>query len=125
MLILDRLLVGGVRFVLDKLVSAVEQELDDDEPLKERLLQAQMQLELGELDAAEFAAIEAEVMARLRELRERREGPQLGAEGVEIVGIEVEAQDLGGQAAGGATPPRRRSTSRGGPRPKRRSRRKP
>ena len=101
MLVLDRLLVGGVRFVLDKLVSAVEQELDDDQSLKDRLLQAQMQLELGELDQAEFAAIEAEVMQRLREIRARREGPQVGDAGVEIVGVEIEADDLGPAAAGG------------------------
>jgi gas vesicle protein GvpG len=101
MLIIDRMLVGGVRFVLDKLVSAVEQELDDDQPLKDRLLQAQMQLELGELSDEEFAQIEAEVMARLREIRERREGPQLGDAGVEVVGIEVEADDVGPAAAGG------------------------
>ena len=101
MLIIDKLLVGGVRFVLDKLVSAVEQELDDDQPLKDRLLQAQMQLELGELSDEEFAQIEAEVMARLREIRARREGPQLGDAGVEVVGIEVEADDIGPAAAGG------------------------
>ena len=100
MLILDKMLVGGVRFVLDQLVSAVEQELDDDQPLKDRLLAAQMQLELGELDAEEFAEIEAQVMARLRELRARRDGPQLGEAGVEIVGVEVE-HDLGTAAAGG------------------------
>jgi len=87
--------------VLDKLVSAVEQELDDDQPLKDRLLQAQMQLELGELSDAEFAQIEAEVMARLREIRERREGPQLGDAGVAVVGIEVEADGIGPAAAGG------------------------
>ena len=101
MLVLDRLLVGGVRFVLDKLVSAVEQELDDDQSLKDRLLQAQMQLELGELDQNEFAAIEAEVMQRLREIRAMREGPQVGDAGVEIVGVEIEADDLGPAAAGG------------------------
>jgi gas vesicle protein GvpG len=101
MLVLDRLLVGGVRFVLDKLATAVEQELNDDESLKQRLLQAQMELELGELDGEEFAAIEAEVMQRLREIREQREGPQVGDEGVAIVGVEIEADDLGPAAAGG------------------------
>src|SRR5215468_10210240 len=101
MLIIDRMLVGGVRFVLDKLVAAVEQELNDDQPLKDRLLQAQMQLELGELSDEEFAEIEADVMGRLRDLRERREGPQLGEAGVEVVGIEVKAEDVGPAAAGG------------------------
>ena len=104
MLIVDKLIVGGVRFVLDKLVAAVEEELYDDQPLKDRLLQAQMQLELGELDEAEFAAIEAEVMARLREIRERREGPQVGDAGVQVVGVEIEApeeaSDVWPQAAG-------------------------
>ena len=105
MLIFDKMIIGGVRFVLGKLALAVEQELDDDEPLKQRLLAAQMQLELGELDEAEFAKIEAEVMVRLREIRERRAGPQLGDAGVEVVGVEVEAaeeaSDLGPPASGG------------------------
>ena len=70
MLFIDRLLVGGVRFVLDKVATAVESELDDTGRLREELLEAQMRLELGQIDEEEFAAVEATLMARLRELRE-------------------------------------------------------
>jgi hypothetical protein len=69
MFILDTLLVGSLRFVLDKVVAAAEAEMQDDSALRERLLEAQMQLELGEITNAEFAEIERDVLARLRELK--------------------------------------------------------
>lgn len=72
MIVLDRLLVGGIRFVLDKVVQAAERELNDDGLLRERLLEAQMRAELGEIDAEELAAIEAEILARLRAIQEAR-----------------------------------------------------
>ena len=74
MFILDSLLVGGLRFVLDKVAAAVDAELNDDERLRERLLEAQMRAELGEIGDAELAAVEADVVARLREIRDRRQG---------------------------------------------------
>jgi hypothetical protein len=74
MFILDSLLIGGLRFVLDKLAMAVDTELNDDTALKEQLLAAQMRLELGELTQEEFDRLEADILVRLRELRERREG---------------------------------------------------
>lgn len=73
MFILDSLLVGGLRFVLDKVLVAAEAELNDDEALREQLLAAQMRLELGEITDEEFAAVEADILARLREIRERRQ----------------------------------------------------
>jgi len=78
-IVLDRLLVGGISFVLDKIAQAVETELDDDDRLREELLSAQMQAELGEISEEEFAAIEADVLARLREIRERKTGAAAGA----------------------------------------------
>jgi len=59
-IILDSLLMGGLRFVLEKLAAAVEAELDDDGVLREELLAAQMRLELGEIDDTEFRRIEAD-----------------------------------------------------------------
>jgi hypothetical protein len=76
-LIVDRMLVGGIKFVLRKIAEAVDAELNDDSRLREELLAAQMRLELGELTAEEFASFEADVLARLREIRER----QLGGDG--------------------------------------------
>lgn len=79
MIILDRLLVGGISFVLDKIANAVENELDDDSTLRAELLTAQMQAELGEISEEEFAALEGEILRRLREIRERRTGAAAGA----------------------------------------------
>jgi hypothetical protein len=67
-IVVDRLFVGGLRFVLDKIAQAVDRELQNPERLREELLAAQMRHELGEIDAAELAAIEADLVARLREL---------------------------------------------------------
>ena len=57
MIVLDKMIVGGVKFVLKKLVQAAEAELNDDSHLREELLAAQMRLEVGEIDEAEFASI--------------------------------------------------------------------
>jgi hypothetical protein len=64
--------VGGLRFVLDKVASAVDAQLDDEQVLREELLQAQLRHELGELSAAELQAVEDDAFERLRAIRERR-----------------------------------------------------
>jgi len=69
MFFLDSLLIGGLRFVLDKLVAVAQAELQDDTVLRERLLNAQMRLELGELTNEEFTEIERDVFDRIRERR--------------------------------------------------------
>lgn len=96
MFIFDRLLVGGLRFVFDKLAQVADQELNDTDSLRERLLSAQMQHELGELDEEGLAAVEAEVLGRLRELEEARRAQQGGdvsggplPPDAKITGIEV------------------------------------
>jgi len=74
LLIVDKMLVGGIKFVLGKIAAAVEAELNDDSRLREELLAAQMRLELGEMTEQEFATFEADILARLREIRERQLG---------------------------------------------------
>jgi Gas vesicle protein G len=74
MFLLDSLLVGGLRFVLDKVAAVVDSELNDDTALREQLLAAQMRVDLGEMTEDEFDALEAEILARLREIRERQTG---------------------------------------------------
>jgi hypothetical protein len=69
MFFLDSLLIDGLRFVLDKVAAVADAELKDDTVLRERLLEAQMRLDLGELSEAEFARIEREIFDRIRELR--------------------------------------------------------
>jgi hypothetical protein len=92
MFILDSLLIGGIRFVLDKVAAAVDTELNDDTALREQLLAAQMRVELGEMSEADFATLEADVIARLREIRERRQGNEAAAlspQDYTITGIEA------------------------------------
>src|SRR5262245_8472776 len=79
MLIIDSLIISGVRFVLDKIAAAVDTELNDDSALGERLLDAQMRLELGELSQVEFDELEADILARIREIRKRQHGGKTAA----------------------------------------------
>jgi hypothetical protein len=69
MFILDSLLIGGIRFVLEKVAAAAEAEMNDDTALREQLLEAQIRLELGEISDADFAAIEHDILARIREIK--------------------------------------------------------
>jgi hypothetical protein len=73
-ILLDTLLLGGIRFVLDKVAQAVDREMNDETFLRDQLLDAQMRLELGEIDEREFARLEKDLLARLREIRERQRG---------------------------------------------------
>ena len=74
MFILDTMFIGGLRFVLDKIAAAVDTELNDDSALREQLLGAQMRLELGEMTEEDFAQFEADILARLRDIRDRKQG---------------------------------------------------
>ena len=92
MFILDTVLIGGIRFVLDKIAAAVDTELNDDTAIREQLLAAQMRLELGEISQEEFDRLEADIVTRLRELRERRQGEgaaALSPGDYKITGIEA------------------------------------
>lgn len=89
MFLLDSLLIGGIRFVLDKVAAAADEELNDDSALREQLLNAQMQVELGEMTEEEFAALETTILARLREIREHREGETRDAGEFKVTGVEA------------------------------------
>lgn len=64
--------VRGVQWTLDKVRRVAEQELTDDTPVKEQLLELHRRLEDGEIDEDAYVREEAEVMARLREVYEWR-----------------------------------------------------
>jgi hypothetical protein len=89
--ILDSLLVGGLRFVLDKLKIAAEQELDSVDNLRQALMEAQLQLEEGAISEADFAETERSVLARIRELQREQAGGVADAESFE--GIEITIDD--------------------------------
>jgi hypothetical protein len=88
--ILDSLLIGSLRFVLDKIAAAAEAEAEDDTALREQLLEAQMRLELGEISDDEFAEIERDLLARIREIKERGRG-SLTVTKDRVTGVEVES----------------------------------
>jgi len=89
--VLDSLLIGSLRFVLDKVVAAAEAEMQDDSALRDQLLEAQMRLELGEISDEEFAEIERDVLAAIREIKGRRQGPISMSPDDKITGVEIES----------------------------------
>jgi Gas vesicle protein G len=94
MFLLDSLLIGGIRFVLDKVSTIAEQEVNDPERQRERLLEAQLKLEGGEIDDAEFAAIEADVFERIREIKARTQSEDTVVDDEHrIAGVEISVAD--------------------------------
>ena len=65
--------IWGTKWTLDKVDRVVREELTDDTSIKEDLMALQLQLEMGEIDDDEYVRREAEIMTRLREVREWRE----------------------------------------------------
>lgn len=65
--------VAGIKWTLGKVQSVVEEELTDDTPVKQELMELQLRLELGDIDDAEYVRREGELMARLRDVRAWRE----------------------------------------------------
>jgi Gas vesicle protein G len=65
--------VAGIRWTLGKVQQVAEEQLTDDTAVKQELMELQMQLELGDIDEDEYRRREAELMRRLREVREWRE----------------------------------------------------
>ena len=91
MFILDTLLIGSLRFVLDKVVQAAEAEMRDDSALRDQLLEAQMKLELGEISDEEFADIERDIIAAIREIKGRQQGPISMSPDDKISGVDIES----------------------------------
>jgi hypothetical protein len=88
-ILLDSLLIGGLKFVLGKVAEAVDAERDDEALHKQDLMETQMRFELGEIDEASYAAREREILAALREIQERKRGPaSKGA--LKVTGVEAE-----------------------------------
>jgi hypothetical protein len=63
---------AGIRFALEKVAELAEVEMNSEDPIKEELLETQIALEEGRIDEKAYVARETVLLARLRELRERR-----------------------------------------------------
>jgi gas vesicle protein GvpG len=74
MFLLDSLMINGISWAIKTAVTAAEAEMNDDTALREQLLAAEMQREMGEITDDDFAEIERDLLGRIREIKERREG---------------------------------------------------
>ena len=81
MLLVDTMILSGLRWILGTIGQAAAAELDDDTPLREALLEAGLRLQQGEITEEEYAQVEAIVLARMREIRERRQAAGDAASG--------------------------------------------
>jgi Gas vesicle protein G len=68
-----RIPVAGFNWVMRQIQTMANEELLNDQPWKERLIELQMMLELGEISEPDYAQEEAKVFAALRDIRARRE----------------------------------------------------
>ena len=94
MFILDSLLINGIKFALEKVVQVAEQELENPEALQQRLIEAQMRLEDGEIDEDAFAQIEADIFARIRELKgDEATGGIADASAFDEIEVEIADED--------------------------------
>lgn len=83
--------VAGIRWVMKQIQTMADNELLNDQVWKERLIELQMKLELGEISEEDYVAEEAIIFQRLREIRQAREdlARQYAAERDEEEGISI------------------------------------
>jgi hypothetical protein len=84
---------AGIRYCLEKVLELAEQQMWDEDPVREQLILVNEAFEEGRMPEAEFREREAELLARLREIREHKKAaaeaqlsamPDEGARGVVI-----------------------------------------
>src|SRR3954454_19126254 len=81
-----KLPVTGFQWIMKQIQTMADEELMNDQPWKERLIELQMMLELGEISEADYTVEEAQVFQALRDIRARREAiaRQMAAERGEL-----------------------------------------
>ncbi len=65
--------IAGFRWVMKTIQKMADEELMNDQPWKERLIELQMMLEVGEISEEDYTREEAVVFQALRDIRARRE----------------------------------------------------
>jgi Gas vesicle protein G len=68
-----RLPVAGFNWIMKQIQTMANEELLNDQPWKERLIELQMMLEVGDISEEDYAREEAQVFAALREIHARKE----------------------------------------------------
>jgi hypothetical protein len=64
--------MAGMKFVFQQIADMADQELNDEGSVRDQLLLLQVQLEEGDIEEDEFAEREAELFARMREIKARK-----------------------------------------------------
>jgi len=94
MFLLDSLLINGISFVLDKVATIADAEINDPERQRERLLEAQLKLETGEITDEEFAVVEADVFEKIREIKARTQSQEAIVDDEHrVAGVEITVDD--------------------------------
>lgn len=65
--------ISGFKWVMRTIQKMADEELLNDQPWKERLIELQMRLELGEITEEDYTREEAVIFQALRDIRARRE----------------------------------------------------
>jgi hypothetical protein len=68
-----KLPVAGFNWILRQIQTMADEELLNDQPWKERLIELQMMLEVGDISEEDYAEEEKKVFQALREIRARKE----------------------------------------------------
>jgi hypothetical protein len=78
---------AGIRYCLERVAEYADQQWNDEGPVRDQLLELHLELEEGQIGEDEFTERETALLARLREIRERkRELAQASAEEVPTEG---------------------------------------
>lgn len=75
MLLIDDLLllpISGFKFIFRTLQKVAEEQYTDDAPVKERLLELQVELENGDISEEEYVKQEAAILRELRAIENRK-----------------------------------------------------
>ena len=64
--------VAGIKYCLDKVLEVAEHQMWDEDPVREQLILVNEAYEEGRMPEAEFREREAELLGRLREIREHK-----------------------------------------------------
>jgi hypothetical protein len=65
--------ISGFKWIMRTIQKMADEELMNDQPWKERLIELQMRLEVGEISEEEYVREEAVVFQALRDIRARKE----------------------------------------------------
>ena len=64
--------VAGIKYCMEKVLEVAEHQMWDEEPVREQLILVNEAYEEGRMREDEFREREAELLARLREIREHK-----------------------------------------------------